>query len=642
MKALQQAAQNRSGRPPTGGEGAERPATGDEGAERPATRDEGTERPATHAEGTRTPATHADPSVPGPGRSAPAEIDLVELSLEPIVERPAALRAPSAGGGSADTGNPARAPGAQRTERFQPAAASPPGARAAGGGPADRRSAPRWSGDLQDGARAHDSETAATGTRAARNGEHPRRRGQDRPDTSPARAGAVLAAGAGAARAGALSRVTRMQWIIAGGALAGVLLFAYFYVQISYPGLLQRGFRQPALTTPLANRQAPPSVPTTPSASGTLDTIGNAPPASPIAGSPAGLPATAPGGDAPPPPVPGTTAASAPAGVPAALAASPLLNPPPGGAAAGPAAASTPTTQVVANPKAIATAAPNTAAGPATTAPAPATAMAMATAAAAAAAQSGIAAPSAPAPSTPATAPAAQAAPANAAASGMQRPATASYRPPATPASGSDGIRVTRGSAASPVNPALADAYDHLQAGRIESAQRLYEQVAAADPRNIDALLGMGAVAQLGNQVEVASRLYMRVLEIEPRNAHAQAALIGQLGRADPVAAESQLKTLIAREPSPFLFFTLGNLYADQNRWAQAQQAYFQAHHLQPGNADYAFNLAVGLERIAQPRLAIEYLRTAIRLAEAGARANFDIAAARKRVALLESSNRAP
>jgi uncharacterized protein HemY len=128
------------------------------------------------------------------------------------------------------------------------------------------------------------------------------------------------------------------------------------------------------------------------------------------------------------------------------------------------------------------------------------------------------------------------------------------------------------------------------------------------------------------------------VLALDPRNAHAQAALIGQLGRADPAAAETRLKTLIAREPSPFLYFTLGNLYAEQARWVQAQQAWFQAHHLQPGNADYAFNLAVGLDRIAQPRLAIDYLRTAIRLAESGTRASFDVAAARRRVTQFEAA----
>ena len=192
--------------------------------------------------------------------------------------------------------------------------------------------------------------------------------------------------------------------------------------------------------------------------------------------------------------------------------------------------------------------------------------------------------------------------------------------------------------AAAVVNPQLTEAWGHLQAGRVEAAQRLYQQVNNADPRNIDALLGLAAIAQLAGQPEQASRLYLRALEVEPRNAHAQAALLGVVGRVDPAAAESQLKQLISREPAPFLFFTLGNLYADQNRWPLAQQAWFQAHHLAPDNADYAFNLAVGLERINQPRLALDYLRTAIRLAESSGRANFDVGAARGRARLLEQS----
>jgi predicted Zn-dependent protease len=401
----------------------------------------------------------------------------------------------------------------------------------------------------------------------------------------------VLAAGAGAARAGALSRVTRLQWIIASGFIAGALLFVYFYIQISYPGLLQRGFRQPSLMAPAATRPAPsmaavPSPDTAAATAGTVD-IGTVPPAGTLAAQQDAM-HTPPG--SPP------SGRATPADVPAALAASPLLNPPPGS-----------DTRAAGSPGMSAPAQ----AGTARTAPAPGVRAAVPTG-----------------PAAPAAAP-------------TRAPDAATTRA-STPPPAADSIQVTRGSSALPVNPALADAFDHLQAGRIEPAQRLYSQVAAAEPRNVDALLGLAAVAQLGNQPDAANRLWLRVLEVEPRNAHAQAALLGQLGRADPAAAESQLKTLISREPSPFLYFTLGNLYADQNRWAQAQQAWFQAHHLQPGNADYAFNLAIGLERISQPRLAITYLRTAIRLAEAGTRPNFDVAAARKRAALLEAAHGAP
>ena len=72
-------------------------------------------------------------------------------------------------------------------------------------------------------------------------------------------------------------------------------------------------------------------------------------------------------------------------------------------------------------------------------------------------------------------------------------------------------------------------------------------------------------------------RHYLKVLELDPRNALAQAGLIGIVGRADPLAAETRVKQLIARDPSAYLYFTLGNIYIDQNRWPDAQQAYFQA-----------------------------------------------------------------
>ncbi|HKX38397.1 MAG TPA: tetratricopeptide repeat protein, partial [Burkholderiales bacterium] len=54
----------------------------------------------------------------------------------------------------------------------------------------------------------------------------------------------------------------------------------------------------------------------------------------------------------------------------------------------------------------------------------------------------------------------------------------------------------------------------------------------------------------------------------------------------------------------------------------------------EPDNADFAYNLAVSLDHLRQPKLALEYYQRAIALAKArGAR--FDIAAAESRVAQL-------
>ena len=195
----------------------------------------------------------------------------------------------------------------------------------------------------------------------------------------------------------------------------------------------------------------------------------------------------------------------------------------------------------------------------------------------------------------------------------------------------------TQDAASSQVDPVLMMAYEALQQGNYEKAGMLYSQVLSRAPDNIDAMLGLAAIAWKQGRPNVASRYYGRVLEINPRDTHAQVGLIAILGNADPIAAESKLKQLIGREPSGFLYFTLGNLYAERGLWAQAQQAYFQAYQLHPDNSDYAFNLAVGLEHLGQTRPALDYYRKALDLSFRKGRANFDQGLAIERVGQLSA-----
>jgi Flp pilus assembly protein TadD len=197
-------------------------------------------------------------------------------------------------------------------------------------------------------------------------------------------------------------------------------------------------------------------------------------------------------------------------------------------------------------------------------------------------------------------------------------------------------IVVSRGDNTLPrVNPAVNDAYAALESGRFEAARPLYEQALRTEPNNIDALLGLAAIAQHENRTDDASKMYLRILNIDPRHALAQTGLIALLGRADPQAAETRLKQLAARDPSPSLYFTLGNLYADQGQWSQAQQAYFQSHHLEAGNPDYAYNLAVALEHLGQQKLALGFYRRALQLAAGRGRANFNSSQAQARITQL-------
>ena len=194
-------------------------------------------------------------------------------------------------------------------------------------------------------------------------------------------------------------------------------------------------------------------------------------------------------------------------------------------------------------------------------------------------------------------------------------------------------VAISRGDTAAPrVNPVVSEAYAALEARQFETAQRLYSQVLRSEPGNIDALLGLAAIAQYENRMEDAQRHFMAILDVEPRHTLAQSGLVALMGRADPQAAETRLKQLLAREPSSTLYFNLGNLYAEQGQWPQAQQAYFQAHTLGPRNPDYAYNLAVGLEHLGQPKLALDFYRKALQLAADKGNANFDAARIQARV----------
>jgi tetratricopeptide (TPR) repeat protein len=178
-------------------------------------------------------------------------------------------------------------------------------------------------------------------------------------------------------------------------------------------------------------------------------------------------------------------------------------------------------------------------------------------------------------------------------------------------------------------------AWEALQQGRYEEARKLYAEALQADPQSVDALLGLAALAARDGNAEEAGRHYARVLEIEPRNSAAQAGLISIIGQADPLQSETRLKQLIAREPSAFLYFALGNLYARQNLWAQAQPAFFQAYELAPDNPDYAYNLAVGLEHLGQPKIALNYYRRAFELSTLKGHAGFDQARVQERIGQL-------
>jgi tetratricopeptide (TPR) repeat protein len=182
------------------------------------------------------------------------------------------------------------------------------------------------------------------------------------------------------------------------------------------------------------------------------------------------------------------------------------------------------------------------------------------------------------------------------------------------------------------VDPLVEQAYQAFQRNDLAAARESYQRALAREPTNRDALLGLAAIDVRNGQLSSAEARYLKLLEIDPRDSHAVANLITLRGQLDPVASESRLKSLIATHPeTALLHFSLGNQYAQQSRWAEAQSAYFKAYSVDPENADYAFNLAVSLDQLHQGKLALEYYQRALALTEKRA-ASFTPAQARLRV----------
>jgi Flp pilus assembly protein TadD len=182
------------------------------------------------------------------------------------------------------------------------------------------------------------------------------------------------------------------------------------------------------------------------------------------------------------------------------------------------------------------------------------------------------------------------------------------------------------------VDPLVEEGYQAFQKNDLVAASESYQKALAREPRNRDALLGLAAIDVRSGQLDAAESRYMKLLEMDPRDSQAVAALVTLRGRLDPIASESRLKTLIAGQPDAAqLHFSLGNQYAQQSRWTEAQAAYFRAYSIDPQNADYAFNLAVSLDQLRQRKPALDYYQRALALAAKRA-ASFDSAQARSRV----------
>ncbi len=187
------------------------------------------------------------------------------------------------------------------------------------------------------------------------------------------------------------------------------------------------------------------------------------------------------------------------------------------------------------------------------------------------------------------------------------------------------------------VDQTLMRAYTAFTQGNDLQAKQLYREVLKKDVQQIDALLGMASIAQRQSRRADAMGWYKKVLEIEPRNPVALSGIANAYPQADKVSQLSHLKNLIAKAPDTAHYHaSLGNLYANESQWRLAQQAYFDAARLAQDNAEYAFNLAISLEHLGKPKLAVTHYQRALNLVMQSGASTPDHAQIKARLTALE------
>ena len=127
------------------------------------------------------------------------------------------------------------------------------------------------------------------------------------------------------------------------------------------------------------------------------------------------------------------------------------------------------------------------------------------------------------------------------------------------------------------------------------------------------------------------------MLQRHPDDPVASAALFS-LTEGNGATSPARLQLLIDQHgDAPYLHAALGHYFARQQRWADAQQAYFNAARLDRANADFAYDLAVSLDHLGQTRAALDYYQKSLSLADRAA-GNFNPASVLERIQALSAT----
>jgi len=183
----------------------------------------------------------------------------------------------------------------------------------------------------------------------------------------------------------------------------------------------------------------------------------------------------------------------------------------------------------------------------------------------------------------------------------------------------------------------LTQAYQAYELGHFQSAAAYFENVLNLDPKSITALLGLAAVAANLDDQEAAMNYYHSALEVQPDNLDAYEGIVNL---SASVELNSEWKRSLIEmskiyPASATLQYGLGNIYASEQDWLSAQEAFFNAYSMEVTNPDYMVNLAISLDQLGEYKAASQFYTKA--LANSGAsNAHFNAAQIKNRLVSIQ------
>ncbi|WP_160315440.1 glycosyltransferase [Limnoraphis robusta] len=181
------------------------------------------------------------------------------------------------------------------------------------------------------------------------------------------------------------------------------------------------------------------------------------------------------------------------------------------------------------------------------------------------------------------------------------------------------------------VTEALRLAAQYQQAHDLTKAEQVYRQILQSQPRQPNALCGLGVLAQLQGQYQVAEKFLSAALQVQPNLAQGWLNL-GNLHQVQGRLAEAleAYQRVVALNPNSVAAYNnIGYTLQLKDEWNQAIAYYQKACSLQPNNIEINVNLANALHTQGKlsPEQQIHY-----------AAINHDLGVARKKAGDLKTA----